>query len=308
MTSTVPTSQGVSSSASVECATLRALCALSGVDVPPLTLAHLGQRAEHQVAGAPCGLMDQLAVLLGSVGAVLPIVCRPDTVLPAITLPPGVVLVGWPSGVKHDVRGAPYAKVRTAAFMGKRMVERALGRTVRHLAELPPSTLAAAQAVRRLPSRLSGAAYLAEFGGVDDALAVVDPALEYPVGAATRFPIEESFRAATAASLLTYAAAGGGGGAGTTPDALLTQVGELMLQGHVGYTAVGLGSPETDAIVAALVAIGPAGGVYGARISGGGAGGTVVVLATTAALPAIEALARTPALTFTGDPFTPLIQ
>jgi hypothetical protein len=35
------------------------------------------------------------------------------------------------------------------------------------------------------------------------------------------------------------------------------------------YTAIGLGSPQTDTIVRALAAAGPAAGIYGARVSGG---------------------------------------
>lgn len=35
----------------------------------PLRLAHLGQLAENQVAGVPCGLMDQLACQFGRPGA-----------------------------------------------------------------------------------------------------------------------------------------------------------------------------------------------------------------------------------------------
>ena len=38
--------------------------------------------------------------------------------------------------------------------------------------------------------------------------------------------------------------------------------------------------------------IGPCGGIYGARTSGGGSGGTVVVLMAKRALPALGRLAR----------------
>ena len=72
----------------------------------------------------------------------------------------------------------------------------------------------------------------------------------------------------------------------------LALVGEHMRQAHRGYTALGLGAPELDAMLEALDAeIGLAGGVYGARISGGGSGGTVVVLCQLAALPRLRALA-----------------
>lgn len=57
----VPAGMGVSSSASLEVATIRALIAISGKNIPDVRVAHLAQAAENHVVGAPCGLMDQLA-------------------------------------------------------------------------------------------------------------------------------------------------------------------------------------------------------------------------------------------------------
>ena len=74
-------------------AILRALGA-GGLD--PLRLARLCQEAENHVVGAPCGVMDQIAVAMGTPGRILPILCRPASVQPALVLPPGVEVVGWP--------------------------------------------------------------------------------------------------------------------------------------------------------------------------------------------------------------------
>ena len=54
-------------------------------------------------------------------------------------------------------------------------------------------------------------------------------------------------------------------------------MGEHLYGSHVGYGACGIGSEATDALVAAVRAAGPAAGLHGARISGGGSGGTVAV-------------------------------
>ena len=51
-----------------------------------------------------------------------------------------------------------------------------------------------------------------------------------------------------------------------------------MLQSHESYSAVGLGNDYTDKIVAMVHDAGPDNGVYGARVSGGGNGGTVCIL------------------------------
>src|SRR3984957_6665354 len=125
ITSDLPAAVGVASSAALEVATARALGAGS---VDPLRLAVLCQEAENRVVGAPCGVMDQVTVAPGTPGAVLPILCRPASVADAVALPEGLELVGWPTGAAHDVGGIPYGRARAAAFMGKRMVERASGR------------------------------------------------------------------------------------------------------------------------------------------------------------------------------------
>ena len=59
---------------------------------------------------------------------------------------------------------------------------------------------------------------------------------------------------------------------------------------YSGYSRMGLGCSETDAMVAAIMDLRPAHGFYGARISGGGSGGTVVVLLEESSLPRLETL------------------
>ena len=62
--SNVPVGVGLSSSAALEVATLRALRALTGVPMDDVRLAQLGQRAEIEYAGVRCGIMDQMAASL----------------------------------------------------------------------------------------------------------------------------------------------------------------------------------------------------------------------------------------------------
>jgi L-arabinokinase len=302
ISSEVPTSQGVSSSASVEVATIRALLGVSNVSMSQLRLAHIAQAAENFVVGAPCGLMDQLASALGAPGKVLPILCRPDVISSPISLPETVCVVGWPSGVKHSIGASPYLTARTATFMGKKMVEKILGKSFKFASEISPSTFFNVVAPS-MPSHISGADFLAQYGGVDDLLSKIDIETVYAVKDSVRFPIEETFRTGVAASLLRSLET-------STIDSddyktLLSQVGELMMQTHAGYSAIGLGSHATDEMVLKLAELGPTSGIYGARISGGGSGGTVAVLCEKSAIPSLLEIANK--LTF-GTPFTGLIQ
>jgi len=267
--SPVPEGMGVASSAALEVATLRALGRLAGAKFEGTELARLGQQAENQIVGAPCGLMDQLAADHGRAGSLLPIVCRPDILRKPIPLPPGFVVIGWASGVKHAVAASPYATARTATFMGKRIFEEKTGRSWRHAAEITPSHFhKLAPAV--LPESISGRWFTKRYGATADPLVVVSAKQTYNVRSALRFPIEENFRCGLAESLFR--------GGGERLEDRMRQAGELMLQSHAGYGALGLGSPETDQMIDALNTLGPEQGIYGGRSSGGGSGGTVVVL------------------------------
>jgi L-arabinokinase len=281
--SEVPVSMGVSSSAALEVATLRALEEMSGRRFAGTALARLAQRAENELVGAPCGLMDQLAAVHGVSGALLPILCQPDVLDDTVPLPAGAVAVGWPSGVRHAVAASPYATARTAAFMGKKILESVLKRQLAHVTELSPTQVTELE-TNTLPRTLLGRDFLARYGGVDDSLSRIDPEQLYPVEAAVRFPIEENFRATQAVRLLRS----------VRPDNradILKAVGELLYASHDGYSAMGLDCPETDEMVQAVRELGSDHGFYGARVSGGGSGGTVVVLLEAAAVPELERLA-----------------
>jgi L-arabinokinase len=55
-------------------------------------------------------------------------------------------------------------------------------------------------------------------------------------------------------------------------------MGNLMMQSHESYSAVGLGNEYTDKIVEMVRDAGTNNGVFGARVSGGGNGGAVCIL------------------------------
>ncbi len=83
-----------------------------GVDLSGVPLAEACQWAENVIAESACGVMDQIAVVLGDEGCVLPLVCQPCNPLPLVRLPPSVDLLGHrlgrePPGERHRIRGRP---------------------------------------------------------------------------------------------------------------------------------------------------------------------------------------------------------
>ena len=71
----------------------------------------------------------------------------------------------------------------------------------------------------------------------------------------------------------------------------LLLLGELMYQSHASYSECGLGSAGTDALVNLVRQVGPEGHLYGAKITGGGSGGTVAILARRGAQETIQRIA-----------------
>jgi len=272
--SDVPAGAGVSSSAALEVATLRALQALLSLDVEPLALAVLAQQTEHRVALAPCGIMDQMTALLGRAGHLLMLRCQPAQILGHRLLPPDVHVVGIDSGVAHRVAGDQYGRVRAAAFMGRAIIAAhdPTDPPGGYLCNLAREHFMASYAAL-LPESITGMAFLERYGETGDTATRVTPEATYRVRACTAHPIfEQANVEAFLAGLERYEHTGEIG-------VLEEEAGAAMYRSHESYSArCGLGTPETDLIVDLVRERGPAHGLYGAKITGGGAGGTVAVL------------------------------
>ncbi len=296
--SEVPAGKGVSSSAALEVASMQAVAGLFHLELDGREIALLCQRVENLIVGAPCGVMDQMTAACGSQNTLLALLCQPAELQASVALPEEVEVWGIDSGVRHAVTGADYASVRVGAFMGYRIIAELAGlpaqrladgrvgihdtRWQGYLANIAPSLWESVYR-RHLPERLDGAAFLEQFGGFTDHVTHIDPQRTYPVYQPTAHPIYEHHRVRLFRSLLAYRPIG---------EEQLTLLGELMYQSHASYSACGLGSDGTDRLVELVRTAGPAAGLYGAKITGGGSGGTVAVLARRGAGEQIERLAE----------------
>jgi galactokinase len=125
--SRVPEGKGVSSSAAVEVATMRAGAALANCPMRGDDIARWSQAAENRIVGAPCGIMDQMTSALGRRDQLLALRCQPAVVEGYVQIPDGVAFWGVDSGIRHAVSGSDYTSVRTGAFMGYRITADAAG-------------------------------------------------------------------------------------------------------------------------------------------------------------------------------------
>lgn len=107
----LPAGAGLSSSASLEMAVIRALLSLSGETIDPTKAALLGQAAENQFVGCNCGIMDQLISARGATNSALLIDCQ-DFSTRAVTMPGDWEILIVHSGVKRGLVDSEYNQRR----------------------------------------------------------------------------------------------------------------------------------------------------------------------------------------------------
>jgi len=258
----------------------------TGRTLSPLSLASMCQQVENRIVGAPCGIMDQVSSCFGEAGSLLRMVCQPHEIQPALHLPAGVRVMGINSNVNHSVGGGMYGRTRCAAFMGHKMIlenMRTLGARSGHqltsdpmggyLANLSPDDYK--NLFRpHLPEHISGADFLRAFGATVDTATQPEPDQHYHVRSATDHHVLEAMRVRNFVGHLEDAARS----EGRERKLSLDKAGHLMYASHLSYTNdAKLGADECDLLVK-LVRDREHAGLYGAKITGGGSGGTVAIL------------------------------
>ncbi|MFJ5194772.1 galactokinase [Streptomyces sp. NPDC088394] len=251
LSSTVPTGAGLSSSAALEVVTAFALNDLFELGLSAPELAVLGQRAENDFVGVPCGVMDQMASACCTEGNALHLDTRDlsQRQIPFDLAAHGLRLLVVDTQVKHALGDGAYAERRAGCEAGAA----ALG--VRTLREVPYDGLDAALDT------------LAE-AGVDESV------VRY-----VRHVVSDNARVEQVIALLD---------AGDVRAA-----GPVLNAGHVSLRDdLRVSCPELDLVVSAANEA----GALGARMTGGGFGGSAIVLvaeeqADTVAKSVLEAFA-----------------
>ena len=106
--SDVPLGGGLSSSASLEVAVATLIEAMSGKQFDPVQKALICQKAEHNYAKMPCGIMDQLIAVLGQSEHAMLLDCRSKQPKMIPMTDPNVSVLIVNSNVKHQLTGSEY--------------------------------------------------------------------------------------------------------------------------------------------------------------------------------------------------------
>lgn len=232
--SSVPGGAGLSSSAALECATATFLEGLLGIDLGTREKALLCQKAEHDFAHVPCGIMDQFASAFGKQDKLVLIDC----------------MTGEPKLI-------PFANPELTVLVSNTMVHH----------------------------ELSDGGYALRRKHTEDALAIINKGLWRdvtmgdvethwekmgdPVNRRARHVVGEISRTIEAANALE--------------SGDYEKLGPLMATSHQSLRDdFEVSCHELDILVKIAETIGRSGGVIGARMTGGGFGGSTVTLCETA--------------------------
>jgi galactokinase len=136
VTSNLPIGAGLSSSAAFEAAVTTSLEHLNDFRLDPIDKAILCQRAEHEFARVPCGIMDQLASICGRRGQALFIDCRNIEVRCVDFSDPNVSVLVCNSNTSHSLASSQYASRRADCEQAAKLLGRQSLRDVSY-EELP---------------------------------------------------------------------------------------------------------------------------------------------------------------------------
>ncbi len=230
--SNVPEGAGLSSSASVEIATLLSFKELYGLDIEPLEAVRLARRAENEFLGVECGIMDQFASLLSKDGYALFIDCRTLEYRYVRALIQGYAFLICNSMVKRELATSAYNERRSECRKAFKILQN-------HLPEIEALRDVKIEDLKRYASSLPP---------------ILRKRAEHVV--------YENERVKIAVDELQRRN--------------LRGFGELMNQSHISLKELyEVSSPELDLLVDTGMSIK---GVLGARLTGAGFGGCVLLL------------------------------
>lgn len=204
--SSVPMGGGLSSSAALEVAVLLGVRTLLGCKTLPLELALEAQRAEHEQAGTPCGIMDMYVSAAACSGHACMIDCMTNE-LRQVSMPPtdaAVVLV-TDTRTRHELNDGAYANRRreceeAASIMGVDLLGQAsvlqvqdsklpgvIGSRARHVVEEIQRVRRFAEALESRDLETAGEAMFASHASLRDLYEVSCPELDLLVETASTY-------------------------------------------------------------------------------------------------------------------------
>lgn len=219
-----------------------------------------------------------LGALEADSGGLLLVRTQPHLSQTVQELPEGVTVVALDAQLGRPVTAQRQFETRLAAAMGHEIIRELIRQDGRDV-EVDASALSNVKPEDfvdrfrdRVPTRITGKAYAARYRTPPGFDGAIDPDRVHKVRSRAEHFIYEGRRVYEFTTMLARVRR-------TNETPLLASAGELMYASHWSYSQrCGMGSVETDMIVSVLRNLGTPAGFYGAKVTGFGSGGGMVVL------------------------------
>lgn len=254
LTSDVPVGAGLSSSAAIECAVAVALDELWGLGLDRIALARAGRLAENVAVGAPTGIMDQCASLLGEEDHAVFLDCGTETAdsVPLHLDRDGFTVLVIDTLVTHAHSNGGYAERRASCERGaaaldvpslrfvhesdlpraSEVLDEETYRRVRHVVTESARVAATARALREEGPRAIGDLLAASHASMRDDFEISVPELDLAV--------ESAVRHGAVGARMT----GGGFGGAAIAVVAIEAADEIAARVTEDFTAAGFGAPR----------------------------------------------------------------
>lgn len=291
-------------------ATVDALCKLFQATADPFMRSRISAIAAFPLTGMLSQRTAMTAICGTGDGALLQLRFQPQPMCDKLELPAGVTITTARTKLGRPTSRQRLVETRICAEMGRRLIsdlQRRDGLQVdsngRRLGAITPAEYVDRYR-DRLPPKMSGKLFSERFGdlrGLDEGVGDTNT---YKVRSRAEHHIYENRRVHEFATSLVRAKR-------NNDVQSLIRAGELMYASHWSHSQrCGIGGVETDRLATHIRKHGPQAGLYGAKVTAGGAGGEVVVLmrddetahqALKAAIAAAEAESNEKIHTFHGS-------
>lgn len=259
-------------------AVIDAIAKLQGLEIERLRKAAIAAHSVTALTGTARMRIGMTALCGAPDGSLLQLRFLPQYSCEPLALPAGVTIAAVRTCLTRPTKLDRLQETRLCAEMGTQMIldlRRKDGQAIdakgAHLAAITPAEFV--ERYRdRLPSKITAQAFVSKFGEFRGLNSTAKPKEVFKVRSRAEHHIYENRRVHDFVTNVVRARRT------PSPDALI-QAGELMYASHWSHSQrCGIGGVEADQLVNAIRSRGAREGLFGAKVTGGGEGGEIVVL------------------------------
>ena len=276
--STIPIKRGVASSAALEVATITALNRIYNIKMETAESIKLCSFAETYIMGRQRNSIEHLSAFWGEINKLLAVHYQPDEIIGSYVLPKGFRIIGINSKIRHSKADERSKMVYVAMDIGKHIIINHVKRTENianpfdgYLCNITPEEFEGSFK-KLIPGQVLGNEFLRELQGDKKLRECIDPAKKYRVRSSVQHMIHENARSQKFINILLEK--------DRDAEDRMIDAGEIMYGSDESYSRkLGLKTKETDLLISLVKERGQRHGLYGAKCTSDGSGGTIAVLA-----------------------------